>query len=431
LAAFMFSPKTRNAMRLNTVEGGFAVAAENLAAPYLSLFALALGATPSQIGMLTAFPNLIGNLLQIPAGLWSERMKDKRILPTVGGYTARATWALLAVVPFLVPAQYRVGVVIFLATFRILAANIGVPAWTALQADLIPKSIRGRYYANRNMVCNISALLATFVATFLLGLRFPLNFQIIFGGAAVLGLTASYIFSTIDFAQSPPKPKQAGTTFRSKVKDFWREVGTQRAFRNYVASSLIWNFGVNLASSFFVVYFVEDLGGAAGYWAVLSGINLATQVLVQRYWGRLADVFGQKNVMLASGIGVVVLPLLWWGTRNAWFPFLIYAINGLAWGGYNLAAFNLLLEITPDDNRTVYVGGYNTLMGVAMAVGPLAGGFAAEIFGLRPLFLTSGLFRALGLYMFYRLVEDATQKRMGLKDLLPQGRSARQRPTEL
>ncbi|HBG10659.1 MAG TPA: hypothetical protein DDX25_11670, partial [Firmicutes bacterium] len=201
MAAFMFSPKTRNAMRLNTVEGGFAVAAENLAAPYLSLFALALGATPSQIGMLTAFPNLIGNLLQIPAGLWSERMKDKRILPTVGGYTARATWALLAVVPFLVPAQYRVGVVIFLATFRILAANIGVPAWTALQADLIPKSIRGRYYANRNMVCNISALLATFVATFLLGLRFPLNFQIIFGGAAVLGLTASYIFSTIDFAQ--------------------------------------------------------------------------------------------------------------------------------------------------------------------------------------------------------------------------------------
>lgn len=152
---------------------------------------------------------------------------------------------------------------------------------------------------------------------------------------------------------------------------------------------------------------------------------------MQRYWGRLADVFGQKNVMLASGIGVVVLPLLWWGTRNAWFPFLIYAINGLAWGGYNLAAFNLLLEITPDDNRTVYVGGYNTLMGVAMAVGPLAGGFAAEIFGLRPLFLTSGLFRALGLYMFYRLVEDATQKRMGLKDLLPQGRSARQRPTEL
>ena len=73
---FPVTKRVRKAMKLNTVEGAFAVAAENLAAPYLGLFALGLGATPSQIGMLTAFPNLIGNLLQIPAGLWSERMKD-------------------------------------------------------------------------------------------------------------------------------------------------------------------------------------------------------------------------------------------------------------------------------------------------------------------------------------------------------------------
>ena len=423
---FPVTKRVRKAMKLNTVEGAFAVAAENLAAPYLGLFALGLGATPSQIGMLTAFPNLIGNLLQIPAGLWSERMKDKRILPIVGGYLARSTWALLAIVPFLVPPQYRVGVVILLATFRILAANIGVPAWTALQAELIPRAIRGRYYANRNIVCNISAVAATVLATVLLTLRFPLNFQLIFGGAAALGLTATYIFSTIEFAQSPPKPRR-GISFRAKVQAFWGEVRTQKDFRSYVRSSLIWNFGVNLASSLFVVYFVEDLGGAAGFWAVFSGVNLATQVLVQRYWGRLADVFGQKNVMLASGIGAVFLPLLWWGTRSTWFPLIIYIINGVAWGGYNLGAFNLLLEITPDDNRTVYVGAYNTLMGLAMAAGPLVGGFAAESFGLRPVFLASSLFRALGLYVFYRSVEDAAQRPMGLKDLLPRGRQKQRR----
>ena len=72
---------TKQAMRLNTVEGAYAVAAENLAAPYLGLFALALGATPSQIGMLTAFPNFMGNILQIPAALLADRQKDKRLLP--------------------------------------------------------------------------------------------------------------------------------------------------------------------------------------------------------------------------------------------------------------------------------------------------------------------------------------------------------------
>jgi Na+/melibiose symporter-like transporter len=273
------------------------------------------------------------------------------------------------------------------------------------------------------MVCNICALLATLAATFLLGLPFPLNFQIILFGAAALGVTASYIFSTIEFDQSPPK-QQAAHAFSTRVKVFLSEVGSQKSFRSYVVSSLIWSFGVNLASSFFVVYYVGDLGGPQSYWAVISGVNLATQVLVQRYWGRLADRFGQRNVMLASGALAAVLPLLWALTRNSWFPFVIYALNGVAWGGYNLAAFNLILEITPDHNRTVYVAGYNTLMGIATAIGPLVGGFAAEAFGLRPVFLSSTLFRALGLYVFYRSVQDTSQKQMSLRDLIPSRKSA-------
>lgn len=43
------------------------------------------------------------------------------------------------------------------------------------------------------------------------------------------------------------------------------EVRTQKDFRSYVRSSLIWNFGVNLASSLFVVYFVEDLGALQAF----------------------------------------------------------------------------------------------------------------------------------------------------------------------
>lgn len=90
------SKDTKQAMKLNTVEGAFAVAADNLAAPYLGLFALALGATPSQIGMLNAFPNFMGNILQIPAALFTERQKDKRILPIIGGIAAGVNFSCRA-----------------------------------------------------------------------------------------------------------------------------------------------------------------------------------------------------------------------------------------------------------------------------------------------------------------------------------------------
>lgn len=410
---------TQKAMRLNTVEGAFAVAAENLAAPFLALFALGLGATPSQIGMLTAFPNLLGNILQIPAGLLAERMEDKRILPAVGGFLNRSTWLALAFFPFLFPPEQRVAIVILLATFRITAANLGVPAWTALQANLIPRSIRGKYYANRNVVLNTSALLATFLANRLLRLDFPLNYQIIFALASILGITATIVFLRIPFEQPPVKARIGNQSYRVVAKNFWSEVKEHKDFMSYSRSSLIWNFGVSLASSLFAVHFVDTMGGHPGSWAVFAATNIATQILIQRYWGRLADMFGQKNVMSFSGIGAVAVPLLWWVAPTLWFPIVINIVNGIGWGGYNLAAFNLLLEITPDDNRSLYVGVYNTLMGFATAAGPLVGGFAAEIFGLKPIFLASGALRALGLYVFWRTVSNTNGKDMQVSDLIP------------
>ena len=414
---------TQKAMRLNTVEGAFAVAAENLAAPFLALFALGLGATPSQIGMLTAFPNLLGNILQIPAGLFAERMEDKRILPAVGGFLNRSTWLALAFFPFLFPPEQRVAIVILLATFRITAANLGVPAWTALQANLIPRSIRGKYYANRNVVLNTSALLATFLANRLLRLDFPLNYQIIFALASILGITATIVFLRIPFEQPPVKARASNQSYRVAAKNFWSEVKEHKDFVSYSRSSLIWNFGVSLASSLFAVHFVDTMGGHPGSWAVFAATNIATQILIQRYWGRLADMFGQRNVMSFSGIGAVAVPLLWWVAPTLWFPIVINIVNGIGWGGYNLAAFNLLLEITPDDNRSLYVGVYNTLMGFATAAGPLIGGFAAEIFGLKPIFLASGALRALGLYVFYRTVNNASGKEMVVSDLVPRRKS--------
>jgi MFS family permease len=411
------SKETQQAMKLNTVEGAFAVAADNLAAPYLSLFALALGATPSQIGMLSAFPNFLGNILQIPASILSERSKDKRILPTVGGFFNRASWLVLALLPFLFSPQHRVAVVIILASFRIVMANLGVPAWTSLQADLVPRSIRGQYYANRNMVLNMCALGATVLATFLLRLDFPTSYILIFSIATLLGVISTYIFIRIPFANTQGKPGVKGEeSLAQRIKLFAQRVGEHKDFRAYLISSLIWNFGVTVAGSLFPVYFVDIMGGQAGSWAIFTGINLAAQVIIQRYWGRMADTAGQKKVMALSGLGVVFLPMLWWIAPNTWFPILIYVVNGIAWGGYNLASFNLILEITPDDNRSLYVAVYNTLMGVATSLGPLVGGFAAEIIGLRPIFLISSVLRGLGLAIFIATVGGG--QKMQLQGLL-------------
>ena len=112
---------------------------------------------------------------------------------------ARASWIIIAFLPFLFPPEQRIAVLIVLASLRIVAANLGGPAWTALQAGIVPKSIRGKYYANRNVVLNFCALLVTFAAGFLLSLRFPINYYILFVVAAALGIASTYVFRKIPF----------------------------------------------------------------------------------------------------------------------------------------------------------------------------------------------------------------------------------------
>jgi len=152
------------------------------------------------------------------------------------------------------------------------------------------------------MVLNMCALGATVLATFLLRLDFPTSYILIFSIATLLGVISTYIFIRIPFANTQGKPGVKGEeSLAQRIKLFAQRVGEHKDFRAYLISSLIWNFGVTVAGSFFPVYFVDIMGGQAGSWAIFTGINLAAQVIIQRYWGRMADTAGQKKVMALSG----------------------------------------------------------------------------------------------------------------------------------
>ena len=239
----LLDSKAKDNMKLNTLEGAFAMASDNLTNPYLGLFALSLGATTSQIGMLNAFPALLGNLLQIPYGILSERVKDRRKLVIIGSLFNRLSWLLMGFLPFIVPGGYGVSAVILIATIRVVVSNLGVPAWTSIQAEIIPREIRGKYYSNRNVVLNISGLVATLVAGKLLTMAYPDNYRILFIIASVIGLFSTFTFAKIRVGKLPEREKNAtlGVKKVTKIKNFTRVIRLNRPFSNYCFSTIVWN----------------------------------------------------------------------------------------------------------------------------------------------------------------------------------------------
>ena len=79
---------------------------------------------------------------------------------------------------------------------------------------------------------------------------------------------------------------------------------------------------------------------------------------------------------------------------------IINTLSGFLWAGYNLSNFNLLLELTPDEQRPRAVALFQTAIFGSAVVGPLLGGYLADAIGFRFIFGLSSAGRLLGMALF-------------------------------
>lgn len=431
----------RKAMKYSIWDGMAANMSENMFGPFLALFALALGASKAQIGLFSSLPALLGNIVQIPAAVITERLGRRKLICILGGIGSRLAILVVFLIPFFNLDSTAVVVLIAAIALRGLVGSLGVPAWTAIMADITPRSARGGFFSTRNILASLTGLGGTLAAGWIIRTYgFPRGYQWSFLAAFFLGLLSLYFFSRIPVTEPASRKRAADAaiaaqgskisadaarisdppeSFSRKLHRFVQALATHRNFRKYCLTSVLWGFSVSLGGPLVAVYFSETLKGTAAQWSICSAAGLIATMVGQRYWGRLTDRFGPKNVMAAGGIGAASVPLLWLAIPVPEVGFVASFIGSFGWGGYNLAAFNFLLELTPEENRPTFVGVYNTLVGVTTSIAPLIGGILADLIGMRYVLLLSGILRFTSYFVFVRSVENTSGIPMHPKDLIP------------
>lgn len=412
----------RRSLAYSTAEGTLAAASENLGINYVALFAVAMGASALEVSLLTAIPNLLANSFQLPFGRLAERTGKKKLLWIIGNTIVRWVWVPMAALPWLIHDRtWLIYSLLALVSFRGLGMAIAIPAWTSLMANLTHRSWRGAYFALRNILANLVALAASVVAGYLIkGFGYPVGYAVAFGAAWFIGIFSLLVILPIhDPAAQTRVAPAAGSAGGTPARDApgqrrmlfasdWLAGGPARwkseapGFYEYAVAAFLWNTAVHLPIALFPVHFTQQLYGTEELWGIANGATFLTTILGQRYWGRLCDRVGQRPVMIWSGVWAAMLPV-WWAIIPS--PEWVVAINvvgGLAWAGYNLAAFNLILEVTPDSRRPSYVAVFNLGVGVAASAGPILGGWLAEYVGTAPVMALSGVFRLASLALFAR-----------------------------
>lgn len=145
----------------------------------------------------------------------------------------------------------------------------------------------------------------------------------------------------------------------------------------------------------FLPLYVNELGTNTGmsleFWSgMVFGGQALTMAVTAPIWGSIADRYGRKPMLVRALFGGTVIILLMGFARSAEELALLRAIQGTITGTIS-AANALAASIVPRDKVGSAMGTLQVGLWGGVAIGPLIGGFVADAYGFRAVFILTAV----------------------------------------
>ncbi len=160
-------------------------------------------------------------------------------------------------------------------------------------------------------------------------------------------------------------------------------------FRRFLGYSFTMTFAIGFIGQFVWLYLFDEVGMSnSRVNLLLVSIPLLVGMISYPFWGRIVDRFGSKPALIAAGILVINGATSWiLVTRDRWIVgYLLAMVATAAWGGMEVAGFNLLLRMTKSEDRrhsgdTAIIAINSVVVAIAGILSGLFGGSVAEWLG--------------------------------------------------
>ncbi|MDH4252433.1 MAG: MFS transporter [Nitrospira sp.] len=357
--------------RFGIRDGLFQAIAQGGGEQYLSAFALLLHATPFQLSILSAIPQLLGTwaqLVSVKVAHWFPSLASQVFWGIIGQSLA---WVPILALPLLWPDQGPWLLIAAVAVYFTFT-HFTSPAWNSLITDLLEPNERGTYFARRSRTIAMTSFLALCLTGALLS--FFEQQQLLWVGFAVMFLTAGLCRSTAALlllkVRGLPSHEPSGNPTGFLV---FLRTGTSKNFRHFLLFSGLMHSAVLVAGPFFVIYLLQDLHLAHWQYGTWLAAGIIGQFLTLPAWGQFGDRFGNKALLTFTGLLVAFLPMLYlFGT--AW-PFLVTVnfFGGVVWAGLGLGLNNYVFDVVQPTDRGKAVAISSIVNGIGWAMGTVIG----------------------------------------------------------
>ncbi|MEG4530117.1 MFS transporter [Microcoleus sp. D2_18a_D3] len=431
-----FSKKdVRSTLKASTLDGVFATVFESATTGVLlSNFLLQLGASSVEIGIFSAIPMVV-NLLQPVGAYIADRTTSRRWYNLFVFGVSRLLWLVLAVAIVWGSQHADLHQLLQWTLLTVVAASVlaafANSSWFSWMAAVVPQRLRGRYFGFRNSAVSFITLLGVplmglGVSTWDGGPIFGYGIVLFVGVLAGMISLGCQSFMVDVNPQVYKKDAESDRLTEKKAKhitDFVPSVLKDSNFLMFILYFSVWTFAINLSAPFFNIYLLKDLSLDVSLVTIYTSLSSGANLLLLMFWGKLADRWGNRPLLIAVGLVVAVTPLLWLGTGNypfavwVWLP-LLHLLGGTTLGAIGLCTNNIQMEIASIEQPSTYFAIGAAVSGLAGALGTTAGGFLAELPGmsLGSLFALSAAVRLVGLLPLILVREPRSQS---LRSIVP------------
>ncbi len=414
---------------------------------HMKVFARMLGFNDFAFGLMAAVP-FLATFAQLLASVLIERTGLLKFQFLQCATIHRLCWLGVAAIPLVLPLPSPWATITFL--FVLVASSVmnalAAPAWMTWMGRLIPRRVRGRYFANRarlGMIVQAAVVIAVglimdSVYDPALGddamaqptvLRTTCMF---FAVAAVFGVTDILLFrkvpEVLPVRPAPPAALKLGDFLVAPLRD--------RGFRSYVLYGGTMAFSLTVSGWYFWLNAMENLGfGNLATNVLFLVIGPLAGILSARFWGKAVDRWGRRPILILATIGAVVSVLPWFfltertlgGAAGTYVGAALTCLaGGAAWTGINLAETGVILGFADGNGQSRYVAASAALISIGGFLGGIVGGavtqalraFQAQPVRLGPLvwnnwhaaFAVSALARALAVLWLVRMPEPTAAR---------------------
>jgi MFS family permease len=360
---------------------------------YLSLLAVAVGVTVSQMSYLRAAESLSRNILQLIWGRLVDR-KGKRIFIAIGRFLNGI------IIGSLVFVEAPVWVMLLMICVAICWSII-TPAWSSLLGDYTTYSRRGEVIGRISALSqtgSLGAMIVAFTISFnQVGEITPESFKLLLALSAGMSIVSGVLSLFIEEKPTDQEGKELDLLV----------VFRDTRLRRYLMVNFVYGIGMSFAWPLFPFIIVDKLSLKIWQVAAFSIFSAASSMFSQRYMGKLMDRIGRRPVVVFSRIIMAVSPLFYVVATNWGHIAVSEIIMGLGMGAWMSSGSTYIIDLAPVEMRATYLAANTAVFGVATFMGNLLGGYVTDNFlsvGGTLQGINTGLMISAGLRFFIGLI---------------------------